>query len=594
MGRTGLFTLVAASLVVSLAAGAPVQAAESPEGHQAGPPTVTGDDVRFTPHRTLRTGSPEDAGLMSEYVDQIVPDLTAYLGTTPENPNFPMYGGAVVLAAKDGMIVEHAAVGHALRYASADGIELPPDEWVPMTEDTIFDLASVSKLFCTVVVLQLVEEGLIDLDTPVAQYIPEFAQNGKEEVTVRHLLTHTSGLRAWRPLYSLYDTPEERIAAIYADDLTDPPGTRFVYSDLGLIVLGKLAERVTGAPLDELVAERITEPLGMTDTMYNPPASLHHRIAATEDMPWTGRGIVRGEVHDENAWSLGGVAGHAGVFSTASDLAVFSQMLLNGGRYGKVRILSEEMVRQAITDQNVGIPPNITSRRGLGFELHQPYYMASLDSPVTFGHTGFTGTSVVIDPLSRSFVILLTNRVHPDRNWGGNNPSRQAATRDFGRAIPVRPAVGDTAWYSNQPRSTTHTLTAPLARPAGADAGLAFRLWYDTEEDWDVGRLEASTDGGETWALVPIDLKVANHRWSNGGTFSGFEGRQWLRAEADLPAGTTHLRWTYAGLRSTPSRGRGVYVDGVLATDSDGVLFNGERPADAGRFVADGWVASAN
>ena len=508
MRRTSLITLMAAALTLSVAAAVPAQAAD-PQGHREGPPTVTGDDVQFTPQRTLSSGSPEEAGLVAKHVDQIVSDLTAYLGTTPENPTFPMYGGAVVLAAKDGVIVEHAAVGHALRYASADGTELPPDEWIPMQEDTIFDLASVSKLFCTVVVLQLVEQDLIDLDAPVARYIPEFAQNGKEEVTVKQLLTHTSGLRAWRPLYSLYPTPQERIAAIYADDLANPPGTRYVYSDLGLITLGKLAERVTGKPLDQLVAERITDPLGMTDTMYNPPESLRHRIAATEDMPWTSRGIVWGEVHDENAWSLGGVAGHAGLFSTAADLAVFSQMLLNGGRYGKERILSEETVRQAITNQNVGIPPTIASRRGLGFELHQPFYMASLDSPVTFGHTGFTGTSIVIDPLSRSLAILLTNRVHPNRNWGSNNPSRQAVTRNLGLAIPVRPAVGETAWFSNQPHSTTHTLTAPLARPAEDDAQLAFRLWYDTEEGWDTGRLEASTDGGASWALVPVDWRSA-------------------------------------------------------------------------------------
>jgi CubicO group peptidase (beta-lactamase class C family) len=593
MRRATLPILTAGALTVGLAAGVPAQATDL-QGHREGPPTVTAADVRFAPHHTLRTGSPEEAGLLAEHVAQMVPSLAAYLGTTPENPNFPMYSGAVVLAAKDGLIVEHAAVGHALRYASGDGTELPPDEWVPMEDDTIFDLASVTKLFTVVVALQLVDEGVIGLDVPVAAYLPEFGQNGKDEVTVRHLLTHTSGLRAWRPLYTLYPTPEERIAGVYADDLTSPPGDSYVYSDLGLIALGKLAERVTGKPLDQLVAERITEPLGMTDTMFNPPESLHHRIAATEDMPWTGRGIVRGEVHDENAWSLEGVAGHAGLFSTVADLAIFSQMLASGGRYGKERILSEEIMREAITNQNVGIAPTIASRRGLGFELNQPFYMASLDSPVTFGHTGFTGTSLVIDPLSDSFIVLLTNRVHPDRGWGGNNPARQAVARSLGLAMPVRPAVGQTAWFSDQPHSTTHTLTVPLARPAAGGSRLEFRLWYDTEAGFDVGRLEASVDRGETWAPLSFDLKVGNYRWSTDGTFSGFQGRQWLQAAADVPTGTTHLRWSYTGQRTTPSRGRGVYVDGVLAVDGAGVLFNGQRPADAARVEADGWFESAN
>lgn len=591
MRRAHLAVLAAGAVIMGAFVTVPAGAAEF-EGRVAGPPTVTGADVKFAPDRVLRSGSPEDAGLLPEYIDEIMPDLAAYLGTTPENPNFPMYGGAVALAAKDGVIVEDEAVGYALRYASADGTELPADEQIPMTEDTIFDLASVTKLFTVVVVLQMVDQGAIDLEAPVAQYIPEFAQNGKDEVTIRQLLTHTSGLRAWVPLYSAYDTPEERIAAVYAQDLVNPPGTRYTYSDLGLIALGKVAERITGQTLDILIAERITEPLGMTDTMFNPPESLHHRVAATEDMPWTGRGIVHGEVHDENAWSLGGVAGHAGLFSTAHDLAIFGQMLLNGGEYGKHKILSEEIMREAITNQNVGIPPDISSRRGLGFELNQPFYMASLDSPVTFGHTGFTGTSLVIDPLSDTVVVLLTNRVHPDRNWGSNNASRQSITRNVGRAIPVQPAVGPTAWFSERPNSTTHSLTAPLSRPADEGARLGFRLWYDTEEGRDVGRLEASVDGGATWSLVPLNLKVDGYRWSTDGSFSGFEGRQWLSVEASLPADTTHLRWSYEGQRSTPSRGRGVYVDGVRAVDEVGMLFNGERASDASSVVLDGWVVS--
>ncbi|KAA1425018.1 serine hydrolase [Mumia zhuanghuii] len=592
MRRTSWGVALAGAVVVGALASP--AGADPAQGDQTGPPTVTGADVKFSPDRKLREGSPRDAGLLPEHIARIMPDLAAYLQTTPENPNFPMYAGAVALVAKDGVIVEHGAVGDAVRYASADGTELPESEQIPMTEDTLFDLASVTKLFTVVVALQLVDQGRVDLDTPVAHYLPEFAQNGKSEVTVRHLLTHTSGLRSWVNLYSAYPTPEARIAAVYAQTLVTPPGTAYVYSDLGLITLGKLAERVTGQTLDRLVADRITKPLRMTDTMFNPPASLKHRIAATEDMSSIGRGMVHGVVHDENAWSLGGVAGHAGLFSTASDLAVFCQMLLNGGEYGKTKILSEEIMREAITDQNVGIPPAITSRRGLGFELNQPFYMASVDSPVTFGHTGFTGTSLVIDPLSRSFAVLLTNRVHPNRAWGSNNGARQSVTRNLGRAIPVRPAVGRTAWFAGRPTATTHTLTAPLARPAAEGARLAFRLWYDTEADYDLGRLEASSDGGATWQLVPLDLVAKDARWTDEGTFSGFSGRQWLRAGATLPTGATHVRWSYTGLRTTPSRGRGVYVDGVHAGDDGGVLFNGQRPADAARFVASGWEESSD
>jgi CubicO group peptidase (beta-lactamase class C family) len=479
MRRASLPVFMAGALMLGLVVGAPAQAAD-PQGHRDGPPTVTGADVGFMPHRTLSSGSPEDVGLVAEHVDQMVPDLAAYLGTTPENPNFPMYGGAVVLAAKDGVVVEHAAVGHALRYASADGTELPPDEWVPMREDTVFDMASITKLFTVIATIQQVERGLIDFDAPVVEYIPEFGQNGKDQVTVSQLLSHTSGLRSWAPLYSQHPTPEDRIAAVYAEQFAYAPGTNHIYSDLNLIVLGKIIEEVTGEPLDEVIRTGITEPLGMVDTGFNPPTTDLDRFAATEDMPWTGRGIVRGEVHDENAWSLDGVAGHAGIFSTAADLAIFAQMLLNGGRYGSERIISTDSAREIFTNENVDFA--VSAARGRGFQLNQSFYMGALSSPVTAGHTGFTGTSLVIDPLSNTFIVLLTNRVHPDRGWGSNNPSRQAVARNLGLAIPVRPAVGQTAWFSDQPHSTTHSLTAPLARPAGDASRLAFRLWYDTEE----------------------------------------------------------------------------------------------------------------
>jgi CubicO group peptidase (beta-lactamase class C family) len=603
--------LVAGVLVLGAVVAAPTHASDAvdrgePPGEIGGPPTVTGADLVFKhPDRTLRDGSAQDAGLVEEHVERIVLHLTAYLEPGPDRPN-PSFAGAVVIAGHRGVVVEHAAMGHALRYAAyADGepTELQPDEWVPMREDTIFDMASITKLFTVVATIQQVEAGLIDFDAAVADYIPEFGQNGKDEIRVAQLLSHTSGLRSWAPLYSQYPTPEERIAAVYAEELAYPPGTEHVYSDLNLITLGKVIEEVTGERLDDVVRAGITEPLGMADTGFNPPTDDLDRFAATEDMSAIGRGMVRGEVHDENAWSLDGVSGHAGIFSTARDMATFAQMLLNGGRYGSERIIREESVREIFTNENAHLPP--AAARGRGFQLNQRFYMDALSSPVTAGHTGFTGTSIVIDPLSESFVVLLSNRVHPTRDWGASSEYRRPAARDLARAIPVHPAVGRDAWYSGQLVLDTVTLTAPLDR-ATSGGRVSFRLWYDTttiEDDGtigpDVGSLLASTDGGATWAAVPIDLRVGRHRWSTEGTFAGFSGRQWLTAEGRLPDGTTHVRWEYqtrpdTTLPEPDYHGRGVYVDGVRIVDRGGLLWNGERPADADRFIADGWHRSAD
>ena len=443
-----------------------------------------------------------------------------------------------------------------------------------MRRDTIFDLASVTKTFTTIAVMQQVEAGRVDLDEPVATYLPDFAQNGKDDVTIRHLLTHTGGLPAWLPLYSDYETVEERLAAVLAVEPDAEPGAAYVYSDLSLITLGLVVEEVTGRPLDRVIAHGITRPLGMTDTMFNPPARLVDRIAATEAQPWAERPMIRGEVHDENAWSLGGVAGHAGLFSTAHDLAVLARTLLNGGRYGHERILETDTVRAMLVNENAEFPGD---SHGLGFELDQRWYMDALSTPVTFGHTGYTGTSVVIDPMSDSFVILLTNRVHPSRDWGSNNPARRAVARDLGRAIAVRPLEGREAWFSGIGDARTVTLTAPAA-PGGE---LDFGLWYDTEAGYDILTLEASTDGGSTWAPVPFAIREGP---ATDGTVSGFGGRRWHHAEATLPEGDDVLmRWRYTS--DPANQGRGVYVDRVRV--------DGERIAD-GSFTADGWQPSWN
>nr|WP_241829141.1 serine hydrolase domain-containing protein [Saccharothrix sp. CB00851] len=374
------------------------------------------------PDHRLRHGTAHQAGLAAEHVDRLVPDVEAGVLASPQA--FP---GGVVLAARNGVIVRHAAVGDALRYGH-DGAELPPDQRIPMREDTIFDVASISKLFTTVVALRLVERELIDLDAPAARYLPEFGHNGKQDVTLRQLLTHTSGLPAGLALGS-YPAVEQRLAAVYAVALRSPPGTRYVYSDLSLIVLGKVLERVTGRSLPDLVAAEVTEPLGLRDTMYNPPAELRPRIAPTQ---YGARGLIWGQVHDSTSWYLGGTAGHAGVFSTARDLAVFAQMLLNGGRYGDRRVLRTDSVRAMTANWNAAIPG---ADRGLGLDLNKPAFMGLLATPYTVGHTGYTGTSLVIEPDTRSFVLLLTNRVHPTAAGPATNPYRHAVADDLARAV---------------------------------------------------------------------------------------------------------------------------------------------------------------
>lgn len=491
---------------------------------------------------TLRYGSPERAGFVGRHLGGIEATIRAGLEPSPDHPRYP---GAVVLAARHGVIAEHRAYGYAVKYADSTPTLLPPERWVPMQRDTIFDMASVSKLFTSIAAMQLVERGQLDLDAPVARYIPAFAQAGKEDILVRQLLTHTSGFQAWLPLWSAYPTPEARIAAVYATAPPDEPNTVYRYSDLNLIVLGELIETLSGMPLDAFIAANVTEPLGLRDTGFNPPAEKLDRIAATEYQPSTGRGMVRGSVHDENAWSLDGVAGHAGVFSTAYDLAVLCQALLNGGRYGGERILRADTVRQLLTNYNQQFPGH---DHGLGFELNQRQYMDAMATPFSAGHTGYTGTDLVIDPEADAFVILLTNRVHPSRDWGSIQPDRRGVARAVARAIPVRPATGRDAWFSGIADAATHDLTLAHRLRRGANC-LTFRLWYDTEPNFDRGRLELSRDGGASWQEL--------------GAYTGWSGRQWHRVTVALGdgPGDALLRWRYE--TDAAQAGRGVYVDDV-------------------------------
>jgi CubicO group peptidase (beta-lactamase class C family) len=272
-------------------------------------------------------------------------------------------------------------------------------------------MASLTKVIgLTTAMMLLVESGQVDLQAPVQRYIHEFQGRGKEAVTVRHLLTHSSGLPAWRPLYKEADGPAAALALAIATPLDTTPGLRMVYSDLGAILLGEMVSRVAGMPLDVFLRDRVFEPLGMRETMFRPPASMLQRIAPTEIDPWRQRHL-RGEVHDENAFALGGVSAHAGLFSTARDLTRIARMFLGGGMLEGERFLSPETI-----DRFTAVQDSALSHRALGWETPNGTNSAGrLMSQRSFGHTGFTGTSFWVDRDRDVFVILLTNRVNPTR-----------------------------------------------------------------------------------------------------------------------------------------------------------------------------------
>jgi CubicO group peptidase (beta-lactamase class C family) len=276
------------------------------------------------------------------------------------------------------------------------------------TDRTIYDLASLTKVVATTTAAMILyDEGRLPLDAKVQQFIPGFAGKWKDQVTIRHLLTHRSGLPAGRDLWRIANVPEEARQAVIATPLAFRPGRYFEYSDLGADMLGMVVEVVAGMPLDVFVRQRVFEPLGMHDTFFQPPDSVHDRVAPTEVSPPRGYPL-QGQVHDENAYALGGVAGHAGLFGTADDLAVFAQMMLNGGVYEGTRIISDSTVR-LFTHRAAG-------SRALGWEMAEGRHGAGeYLSPSAYGHVGFTGTSLWIDPQRNMFVILLTNRVHAAR-----------------------------------------------------------------------------------------------------------------------------------------------------------------------------------
>lgn len=302
--------------------------------------------------------------------------------------------------------VEHG--GRSYHKAYGNRAVVPSTE--TMTEETIFDAASLTKVVaCTPAVMLLVERGQISLDDRVTKYLPEFAVQGKEAITIRQLLTHTSGLRpdiSLKPDWTGYD---EAIRLSCVEKLSYQPGEKIVYSDTGMILLGEIVRRVSGKPLDQFVQTEIYRPLGMKDTGFNPPKEKLSRVAPTEVESGT---PVRGVVHDPRARRMSGVAGHAGLFLTASDLARYARMLLNGGELDGVRIFKPKTVKLMTSVQT---SPNVNGRRGLGWDIDTGFSgpRGEIFPLGSYGHTGWTGTSIWIDPFSKSFVIFLSNRNHP-------------------------------------------------------------------------------------------------------------------------------------------------------------------------------------
>ncbi|WP_223147523.1 serine hydrolase domain-containing protein [Georgenia wutianyii] len=369
---------------------------------------------------------PADVGVDPAVLARIDAAVESRLGVEDTD----RYTGAVALVAHRGQVVYEKAFGDAQTHDGADLLAEPR----PATVDTIFDMASITKVEATTAaVMRLVDEGRLDLDSRLDEHLPEFGDE-KGAITVRQLITHRSGLWEWQPTY-LHGRNQEEVLEFLTDlDLRYETGSQRRYSDIGFMLLGVIVERVSGQPLHEYVREHVHEPLGMTDTSFLPEAGLRDRIAATslgnsyeytmietgspypivgdlspaEFTDWRDYTLV-GEVNDGNAWyGWEGVAGHAGLFSTARDLAIYGQTLVNGGGYGDARLVSETTLAQFLAPQYDG-------GQVLGFWSDRLSFAGLTGG---YGHNGFTGTEFLFDPERELVVVLLTNRLHPDRGPG--------------------------------------------------------------------------------------------------------------------------------------------------------------------------------
>ncbi|WP_158278623.1 glycoside hydrolase family 3 N-terminal domain-containing protein [Rhodohalobacter mucosus] len=370
-----------------------------------------GDGIEMR-QSTLRYDTPEAVGMSGD-------SLLAIDMIMQEAINDSVFPGGVVAVMHKGALVWNNGYGY---YDYSKTKEISANE--------VYDLASLTKVVATTTsIMKLVDEGLIGLDDPVQQYIPEFSEGIKKNVTIRHLLLHTSGLPAFKVYVDELQTRDEIISAVRREPLISDPGEEYEYSDLGFILLGEIVEQVSGRRLDRYVRTEMFYPMGMYSTHFNPSAVggwMSNRIPPTEIDTVYERGLVQGVVHDERAYYMEGVAGHAGLFSTARDLAVYSYMLLNGGLYAGERYLSDSVINE-FTEQRSEL-----SNRGFGFDRKSSGFSTagSLSGPNTFGHTGFTGTSIWIDPDRETAIILLTNRVHPNRSYGSGIGEVRAKVAD--------------------------------------------------------------------------------------------------------------------------------------------------------------------
>ncbi len=359
------------------------------------------------PRKGLAQTAPESVGLLGPHLKYIDDAVSASIaaGETP---------GAVVLVARHGQIA----------YLKAFGNRSVQPRTEPMTVDTIFDMSSLTKVMATVPsVMLLVEQGSLRIEDKVKRYLPNFTGGGKDAITVRQLLTHYSGLPPDFDLSKPWFGRRAALEELWKANTESEPGKEFAYSDLNFIALGEIVHSISGKTLDVFARDQVFVPLGMKETLFNPPANLIGRIAPTEPRRNTlqylkGQSaepsdkILRGEVHDPTAWKMGGVAGHAGLFSTAQDVAIFAQMLLSGGAYQGLRLLSPMTVEAMTGAQSPRGSPQV---RGYGWDIESSYSAPRGDLfQGGYGHTGFSGTSLWIHPPTDTFIIILSNRVHPE------------------------------------------------------------------------------------------------------------------------------------------------------------------------------------
>ena len=430
------------SVVVARGTGEAAQraAAAAVTGAAAAPRLPAG--AVWPPARTLRVAAPDSAAMKGDTLDVIDQVIRQAIADG-------VFSGAAVVVGRRGTIVKLRG------YGSTGGAPVDP-------RTTLFDIASLSKVVGTVpAAMAMVEDGRMQLGAPLRRYVPQFRGEGKGDVTVRHLLTHTSGLPAGEWLYPLA-SPDAALRRVIRTDLEVRPGVRMVYSDFGMILLAEAVERRAEEPLDRFLARRIFGPLGMENTFYLPATEDQQRTVPTarpgNERPYT----VDGVVHDGNAYRLGGVAGHAGLFSTAWDLSVYAQTLLNGGAYGTRRVLQNGTVAAWIRRQ-----PN-AGTRALGWDTPAPRSSAgSYFSERAFGHTGFTGTSMWIDPQRELFVVLLTNRTFRDGGQARILQVRARVADLAARAIsdqPIRPRPGTPAAIAEAERAAAAARARARAR----------------------------------------------------------------------------------------------------------------------------------